>query len=59
MTGIGWDLSHMLEMITRWGLIKVVHSNYFNWYYLTDKGRGYLKQKGKDLKKGQLPEGGP
>ena len=59
MTGIYWDLPRMLEMITRWGLIKVVHSNYWNWYYLTDSGREYLKQKVKDLKKGQLPEGGP
>jgi hypothetical protein len=46
LTGFYWDLPRMLEMITRWGLIKVVHSNYWNWYYLTDSGREYLnKQK--------------
>jgi hypothetical protein len=47
-TEIFWDLPEMLERITRWGLIKVVHSNYWNWYYLTDSGREYLRKKKED-----------
>lgn len=45
LTGIGWDLPQLLERIERWGLIKVIHSNYYNWYFLTDAGRDYLKKK--------------
>jgi len=45
ITGFGWDLPQLLERIERWGLIKVIHSNYWNWYYMTDAGRDYLKQK--------------
>jgi len=44
-TGIGWDLPQLLDRIERWGMIKVIHSNYWNWYYLTDGGREYLRKK--------------
>ena len=39
------ELLELLEMINRWGYIRIVTGNYCRWYHLTNLGKEYLDKR--------------